>query len=462
MEISEVLKNVINRYISENLNTNLESFNIYVVQYRENVSKYKIIINSWDPNNKIIKSIYTVENISNIINIIRKELTEYSDKILFDVSFENKSGKIIGNEELSLTINISMLYNLPDDIWSIIMSKMDDIENIFKLATVYPALLNLTKSQQFFKSFVLSKFKGLNYFNNYDFRKNGTTINWERLSEELLALYKINPKEDGMELDVPFDKDDNIIFNTITLKLAIYYNFSNLVKFLILNPNIEVVIPEDVPETIRSPLAVASSRSENLDIFETIYNDPRIKQLDKLDDKVFVGAAMNLKNGSILAILMNDKRTSIQNINMGLLYCIINNNIDGFMTLTLYKYTNSEGIYVGVNLGDNNNLLLINASGHGNVEIVKYLIGNINVDPSAQQDMPLMVAIDNGKVEIVKILLNDPRINPSNNNNMAITLASQKFTETWEVIYAEIITMIRAHPMYIPVQGRILGFNIAI
>jgi hypothetical protein len=220
-----------------------------------------------------------------------------------------------------------------------------------------------------------------------------------------------------------------------------------------------VNIPEDDPSMILSPLAMAANKSENLDIFKTIYNDPRVGELKKLDDKVFMAAAHNLKNNTIFAILMNDKRVSIENINAGLLYCIVNNNTEAFMMLTLYKYYNTAGLYVGVNLGDNNNVLITNACAYDNVEIVKYLLNNINVDPTVQQDNPLFHAVDRGYVEVVKLLLNDPRVNPSNNNNVAIKLAIQKYDETWGVNYSKIMNMIRSHPRYIPLPVRILGFN---
>jgi ankyrin repeat protein len=65
------------------------------------------------------------------------------------------------------------------------------------------------------------------------------------------------------------------------------------------------------------------------------------------------------------------------------------------------------------------------ASGYGNVEVVKLLLNDPRVDPSAHDNYAIRWASRNGHVEVVKLLLNDPRVDPSADNNCAIRWASR-------------------------------------
>jgi ankyrin repeat protein len=65
------------------------------------------------------------------------------------------------------------------------------------------------------------------------------------------------------------------------------------------------------------------------------------------------------------------------------------------------------------------------ASKNGHVEVVKLLLNDPRVDPSAENNYAIRLASENGHVEAVKLLLNDPRVDPSAENNDAIRWASK-------------------------------------
>ena len=64
------------------------------------------------------------------------------------------------------------------------------------------------------------------------------------------------------------------------------------------------------------------------------------------------------------------------------------------------------------------------ASQYGHLEIVKLLLQNSKVNPSLDDNYAINFASVNGHLEIVKILLQDKRVNPSDDNNFAIKYAS--------------------------------------
>jgi hypothetical protein len=65
------------------------------------------------------------------------------------------------------------------------------------------------------------------------------------------------------------------------------------------------------------------------------------------------------------------------------------------------------------------------ASGNGHVDVVKLLLSDPRVDPSAEYNYAIRWASRNGHVEVVKVLLNDPRVDPSTVDNYAIRFASE-------------------------------------
>ena len=62
---------------------------------------------------------------------------------------------------------------------------------------------------------------------------------------------------------------------------------------------------------------------------------------------------------------------------------------------------------------------------NGHSEIVKLLLANDKVDPSAKNNWAIKSASQNGHLEIVKLLLANDKVDPSADNNYAIRFASK-------------------------------------
>ncbi len=68
---------------------------------------------------------------------------------------------------------------------------------------------------------------------------------------------------------------------------------------------------------------------------------------------------------------------------------------------------------------------LIASSKKNHTEVVKILLADPRVNPSAEDNDAIKSASTNGHAEVVKLLLDDGRANPSANNNYAIIIASR-------------------------------------
>jgi ankyrin repeat protein len=88
-----------------------------------------------------------------------------------------------------------------------------------------------------------------------------------------------------------------------------------------------------------------------------------------------------------------------------------------------------EGILSKVNIGADGHLAIRLASQRGHSEVVKLLLEDKRVDPSACNNEAIRWASKNGHLEVVKLLLQDGRVDPSDQNNSdqysAIHWASQ-------------------------------------
>ena len=73
---------------------------------------------------------------------------------------------------------------------------------------------------------------------------------------------------------------------------------------------------------------------------------------------------------------------------------------------------------------DNNRAIRF-TSQNGHLEIVKLLLANDKVDPSADNNYAIRLASLNGHSEIVKLLLANDKVDPSADNNYAIAWASR-------------------------------------
>ena len=70
--------------------------------------------------------------------------------------------------------------------------------------------------------------------------------------------------------------------------------------------------------------------------------------------------------------------------------------------------------------------VFIGASRNGRVEMVKILLNDNRVDPSARNNEAITWASENGNLNIARLLLADPRTDPSTDDNLPIKVASEK------------------------------------
>jgi hypothetical protein len=74
------------------------------------------------------------------------------------------------------------------------------------------------------------------------------------------------------------------------------------------------------------------------------------------------------------------------------------------------------------------------------VEVVKLLLADSRVDPSAYNQFPIRNTCEKGYVEIVKLLLADKRVDPSVDNQFPIRKACEREKE-----YVEVVKLLLAH-----------------
>ncbi len=77
-----------------------------------------------------------------------------------------------------------------------------------------------------------------------------------------------------------------------------------------------------------------------------------------------------------------------------------------------------------VNPAADNNYAIRWASQNGHLEVVKILLNDKRVDPAAINNWAIQMASINGHIEVVRLLLSDPRVDPAAVNNGAIRWAS--------------------------------------
>ncbi|PRP82929.1 putative ankyrin [Planoprotostelium fungivorum] len=65
------------------------------------------------------------------------------------------------------------------------------------------------------------------------------------------------------------------------------------------------------------------------------------------------------------------------------------------------------------------------AASKGHTEVVRLLLSDSRVNPSCEEHIALLSAVRGGHPEIVRLLLQDERVNPSVNNNRALQLAAE-------------------------------------
>ena len=76
-----------------------------------------------------------------------------------------------------------------------------------------------------------------------------------------------------------------------------------------------------------------------------------------------------------------------------------------------------------VDPGADDNQAIGKASQNGHVEVVRLLLDDVRVDPEANVNYAIGYAALNGHVEVVRLLLDDDRVDPADDNNWAIRYA---------------------------------------
>jgi ankyrin repeat protein len=251
-------------------------------------------------------------------------------------------------------------------------------------------------------------------------------VNWKRLYHEIDHLRKH---------EVP------IIFNDDLLKLAADYDLTELVKILLLDPNID-------PNNGQSytPLKIAVSRN-NIGVTELLLNDPRVV----VDPEELLSIVLK-ENYSIMAKLISRMiNPSITALNLA----IYGGDFEYFQQL-LPKFdpssNDNETLLIAtlanqprvlerlledprVNPSAQNNGAIAIAARKGFLEIARILLRDPRVDPSAQNNGIIITAVDNGNPELVHLILQDDRVNPSVNNNLPLLIAAKRH-------YADVIRVL--------------------
>ena len=89
-------------------------------------------------------------------------------------------------------------------------------------------------------------------------------------------------------------------------------------------------------------------------------------------------------------------------------------------------------------------MVIIWAAQCGRLEVVRLLIADPRVDPSAQNNKAIILAAGNGHLEVVNRLLLDSRVDPSDDSNCAIQLAAEPLDTT---TCAGLLTALNRHPL---------------
>ena len=141
-----------------------------------------------------------------------------------------------------------------------------------------------------------------------------------------------------------------------------------------------------------------------MDIIELFLNDLRFPHL------IFLyNACKNGKDGMVL-MLLNRFKFSVAERSLCFIGALDNDDVKKATYIAKF-FTDNEQLYVDMTY--QNNSALIMACEKNNVEMVKIILQDPNVNPIARYNTPLSVAITGKRWDIVKLLLSDKRTNPS-------------------------------------------------
>jgi len=171
-----------------------------------------------------------------------------------------------------------------------------------------------------------------------------------------------------------------------------------------------------LPELLAIILTFLSDNDKyNFSICNHYFNDI-FREYVKPTKEQIVKSFENSKPDNTLISLINNKYVSCKMLDdLDVLRYIVKEN-----KLELLKTALKKGALPNID----NNFAIKCASDKGHYEIVKVLLNDARVDPSANNNYAIGFAAGNGHYEIVKLLMSDKRVDPSANNNYAISFAA--------------------------------------
>lgn len=215
--------------------------------------------------------------------------------------------------------------------------------------------------------------------------------------------------------------------NNLALKIALQMNRLEIAKFLLSNKKIN----PSAEKNFALRYSVQEGRTE---IVEILLADPRIDPSSKNSEAVEIAAFSGKLE--ILRILLQDPRVKLNNHALG--YAAEHGHIDVVRVLlddprVVPEYDNNyalrgasesgNGDIVRLLLSDPrvvpNANILINAVQQEDIETVRLLLSQYNIDPSHRDNE----AIISSNYEIAELLLQHPKVNPGAQRDKALTFA---------------------------------------
>lgn len=172
-------------------------------------------------------------------------------------------------------------------------------------------------------------------------------------------------------------------------------------------------------------LAILCSTSKNRYVVEVCGSDSFIERYEEIHKKEILfrrqqekGKFKAFKRIDPAEIYVGDKKKSFNDLKRA----IYEGDIQTYKNLIEIVPLD----YLTVNWG------LKTVSHNGHTEMVKSLLANPLVDPSADENQALRLAVENGHIETVKILTDDYRVHPD--RKMIITASEKGFTEIVRIL----------------------------
>ncbi len=192
------------------------------------------------------------------------------------------------------------------------------------------------------------------------------------------------------------------LFYLKSLKVAIKHGYIPIVLMLLNNNNASIMKI--------SELRYVKCKKPTLDYHWPGLRRPHGTSSDLLCE--LVEAAINKKQTTILEILLKSNKIKYENAFYEYIlpfYAINKNNVDALRLLLKYSHYKS-----------NYHKYIYEASKCKSPDILMFLINDLHMDPSVDNNQAIIIASEHGNIEVVKFLLSDKRVDPSAQHNEAV------------------------------------------